>query len=223
MGWFYKIINKTNNKIYFGITRYSNLDLRYNQHIKRAYKEYEKFKLQQAIKKYGKDNFCCIGICQSNNWLILCKLEIYFISKYNTQNDSFGYNMTKGGDGVIIMEKTIKQIQVARQWMFKFNNEFDNPMKNPVIIKNYFSGKNHPYYKNKINRTAWLVGRKERTIEQSVKVNQICVKTGKILNTFNSIKIAAEKMGLKNSTTISDCLNNRQLTSKGFKWEKVKK
>lgn len=56
--------------------------------------------IHRSIKKYGKINFLfeIIDSCNENE---IRDREIYWIQKLNTQNKSFGYNLTSGGDGVV--------------------------------------------------------------------------------------------------------------------------
>lgn len=62
-----------------------------------------KYKIYNAMNKYGKENFTCEIL--EDNVLIddLNKKEIYYIEKYNSFIN--GYNSTKGGDGRVINNK----------------------------------------------------------------------------------------------------------------------
>ena len=91
----YKVTNKVNGKTYIGFD--SNWPNRKYQHKSRS-KKNKTYRLYQAIKKYGWDNFEWEVIYQSQDALHTLKImEPYFI----TEHGSFasGYNMTEGGDG----------------------------------------------------------------------------------------------------------------------------
>lgn len=88
----YKITNKVNNKIYIGITS-KGLSARWKEHLYNA-EHGCPFKLHNAIRKYGKENFSIELIDFCNSWEELEEKEKQYISEYNTLSDEFGYNMT---------------------------------------------------------------------------------------------------------------------------------
>ena len=95
-GQIYIIKNKINNKVYIGQTT-TNYKTRFIQHCKPSCVRTRHYKLYNAIKKYGKDNFY-IELLETN--IPIDKLnekEISYIEEYNSFNK--GYNATKGGDG----------------------------------------------------------------------------------------------------------------------------
>jgi len=93
----YKITNKVNNKVYIGITS-KGISARWKEHIYSA-EHGCPFKLHNAIRKYGKENFSIELIDFCNSWEELTEKEQYYISEYKSLQDEFGYNMTEGGDG----------------------------------------------------------------------------------------------------------------------------
>lgn len=93
----YKITNKVNNKVYIGITS-KGISARWREHIYSAEHNCP-FKLHRAIRKYGKENFSVELIDFCNNWGELAEKERFYIDKYQSIEDEFGYNMTDGGDG----------------------------------------------------------------------------------------------------------------------------
>ena len=117
-GHIYKITCKENNKIYIGQT-YSHIKnhgkyrpagylKRFASHISEAIMNTKKKQctyLNNAIRKYGKDNFCCklIKVCELSE---LDKYEIIFINKYNSLYPN-GYNLTHGGKGAMYVAKVV--------------------------------------------------------------------------------------------------------------------
>ena len=93
----YKITNKVNNKVYIGITS-KGISARWKEHIYSA-EHGCPFKLHNAIRKYGKENFSIELIDFCNSWEELTEKEQYYISEYKSLQDEYGYNMTEGGDG----------------------------------------------------------------------------------------------------------------------------
>ena len=77
---------------------------RFAKHIKIAETYLESDNHFQAIhgsiKKYGKENFSfdIIEVCDEAN---VNEKEIYWISLFKTQDKTYGYNLTSGGDGAI--------------------------------------------------------------------------------------------------------------------------
>lgn len=101
-GTIYIICNTINDKVYIGQTTL-DIESRFKQHIKKSTLKSRKYKLYNAMKKYGVEKFY-IGKVESNIPIEdLDNKEIYYIKKY----DSFenGYNSTKGGDGRVINKK----------------------------------------------------------------------------------------------------------------------
>lgn len=93
----YKITNKVNNKVYIGITS-KGISARWKERIYSA-EHGCPFKLHNAIRKYGKENFSIELIDFCNSWEELTEKEQYYISEYKSLQDEYGYNMTEGGDG----------------------------------------------------------------------------------------------------------------------------
>lgn len=101
-GLIYIIKNRVNDKVYIGQTT-TTLRTRFTQHFKNSTVKSRHYKLYNAIKKYGKDNFY-IELLENNIPInLLDQKEIEYIEKY----DSFfnGYNSTKGGDGRTICKE----------------------------------------------------------------------------------------------------------------------
>jgi group I intron endonuclease len=103
-GTIYKITNKINGKSYVGLTTKS-LSERFEAHWNRATKE--RSHIQNAMKKYGKDNFEIEALYVSFSKDDLYQQEVYFINKLNTF-EGFGYNLTKGGGGITEMSEKIR-------------------------------------------------------------------------------------------------------------------
>lgn len=109
----YKITNKINNKVYIGITS-KGLSARWKEHLYNA-EHGCPFKLHNALRKYGKENFSIELIDFCNSWEELEEKEKYYISEYKSLQDEFGYNMTEGGDGTIGRYVTMETRDKIRQ------------------------------------------------------------------------------------------------------------
>lgn len=101
-GTIYIICNTINDKVYIGQTTL-DIESRFKQHIKKSTLKSRKYKLYNAMRKYGVEKFY-IGKVESNIPIeYLDNKEIYYIEKYNSFKN--GYNSTKGGDGRVINKK----------------------------------------------------------------------------------------------------------------------
>lgn len=96
----YKVTNRKNGKVYIGQTSVG-LDERWYQHVWHSKKDRQAYALQQAIRKYGANEFSCEALCKvANQWANFW--ETLFIAGYESYPPSlgFGYNLTPGGQGV---------------------------------------------------------------------------------------------------------------------------
>lgn len=85
--------NQINGKLYFGITS-TSLYMRF-----RNGRGYKTQMFGKAIKKYGWENFNHIIILENLTYEMACECEKYLISKYQTNNGQYGYNVSEGGEG----------------------------------------------------------------------------------------------------------------------------
>jgi group I intron endonuclease len=113
--------NLIDGKMYIGKTKYT-LEHRKKEHIKSIDKRVNSL-LYRAIKKYGIDNFEWSVLCECKSEDELNKMEVDYISKYNTFNS--GYNMTTGGDGgYTFSDEVLKRIGENTSVR---NEKFGNP------------------------------------------------------------------------------------------------
>ena len=93
----YKISNDINGKVYIGITE-QTVETRWKGHLFSAQQKTNRH-LYNAMNKYGIEHFN-IEVIEDNitSKQELLEKEIFYISKYNSTDNNFGYNMTHGGD-----------------------------------------------------------------------------------------------------------------------------
>ena len=107
----YKITNKINGKLYFGISKCS-IKKRWNEHKSKS--RSGKSHLSLAIKKYGVSSFCIELIRECFSEKEMYDLEIDFIKKYKTNNPLYGYNNSCGGEvsskGKTLSDETRRKI-----------------------------------------------------------------------------------------------------------------
>lgn len=201
--------NKANGKKYVGITSQKPEDRWLGGH---GYDRNLKF--GRAIEKYGWDGFThevlYTGISESE----AKKIERALISELMTQDDSYGYNMTSGGDGVC-----------------GFKHSVLSRMKMSVSK----SGANHPNYhkhrtdatRSKIaigltgNKNAVGVIRSEETKQRMSAAKKKPVEMyadGVFVKLFNSAIDAQEETGI-NRKNISLCCIGQRKSAGGYNWK----
>lgn len=135
----YKITNLINGKMYIGQAQ--DIYKRWYAHKYSAFKKDNKrynVILYRAIRKYGLENFefeileeCCVEE--------LNEKEIYYINKYNTciyNKNSWGYNMTIGGDGTRGYKLSKEQLKLMSDRMKGKMIKGKNPKAKKVICEN---------------------------------------------------------------------------------------
>lgn len=184
----YAHINKINGKMYIGLTSKS-VDERW-----RNGKGYKKSYFNNAIKKYGWDNFEHEVIASNLSEKDAKNFEILLIDKLQTNNSNFGYNLTKGGDGLkgfIPSKETREKMSLAKKGVFDGEN---NPM--------YGISPKERMDKDTYNQ--WLEKHKQTGIgsnnPNSKKI--VCITTNEI---FNCIKDASEKYNIHASDITTCC------------------
>ena len=100
----YKTINIINNFIYIGQDKNNNPNYYGSGLI-----------LNNAIKKYGKENFKKEILEYCNSKEQLNQKEIYWINFYNSTNRNIGYNITMGGSGGDTISKHPDRNEIVRK------------------------------------------------------------------------------------------------------------
>ena len=176
----YKITNLVNGKVYIGQSQ--NIKERWKDH-RTDYKRGEVI-LYRAMRKYGIDNFSfeVIEECSVDE---LNEKEIYYIAEYNSYiyaENSNGYNMTIGGDG-----------------MRGFHHKEVSKEKISSILTNLYKDKEkHPMFGRKLTQETKDKISKSRIGIEGVKKAIIC--DGK---RFNSLEDCASFYNVPISTMSS--------------------
>lgn len=121
--YIYKIENTVNNKVYIGQTK--DVNQRFMQHrtgLKNN--KHENPYLQSAWNKYGESNFSFEVIDEGENYN---QLEKYYIEKYKSSDNNYGYNILPGGEEPPIWKGessykaklTQKQVDEIKQMLIK--------------------------------------------------------------------------------------------------------
>lgn len=109
----YMIKNLSNNKVYIGQS--IDINRRWNDHkAKLENNNHENSHLQESYNKYGKDSFEYSIICQCLKEELNDK-EKYYIKKYKSYDNKYGYNLTKGGEQYEFNDETIDKMRKSHK------------------------------------------------------------------------------------------------------------
>lgn len=228
IGTIYKLTSPS-NKCYIGQT--INLVER-KRTLYNPNKYYSGHRLDNAIKKYGIENFqyeIIIQIVESSKEKLrekLDELEKFYIEKYDSYSN--GYNMTLGGSGsngcfqteeskrkISEKAKGRKGSMLGRHLTEEQKNKISNFAKTRTGEKNSFYGKTHSEEaKLKIGRA------------NSIPILQLDLN-GNVITEFPSAKEAARSIGKPraDSEIIKVCKGyispsgKRYITALGYKWK----
>lgn len=132
--------------MYVGVTKHSSLR-RFEQHVYAAYNRKSHYRIHQAIRKYGKENFSYCELCSildSKNKEDILNMESFFITHYNTHHG--GYNSNPGGYGLLYHTNETKQkMSLNNHWRDSKRIGKLNPMfgkKHSAEVKKKISEKN---------------------------------------------------------------------------------
>ena len=100
----YCIQNIKNSKRYIGYS--VNIKNRWSEHrCDLKYNKHDNDYLQDSYNKYGLENFV-IYLIEECDKIKLKEREIYYIQYFDSSNKEIGYNLTKGGDGIVGVERS---------------------------------------------------------------------------------------------------------------------
>ena len=203
MGYIYLITNKINDKKYVGQTSRS-YQHRWYEHIYKSYNDKNLRAVNQAIKKYGENNFTfeILEECANEE---LNEKEKFYIILYQSYITEKGYNLTFGGEGNVRVDRE----QVKQLWeqglaccdiAKKINSTSDTVC---MIVKEYYPN-SAKEIKRRSNNNVKLFH--EKPILQYDE-------NGILVNHFSSIKEASDIYGSNISRAISD-----KIKAHGYYW-----
>jgi group I intron endonuclease len=224
MGYIYKITNQISKKCYIGETKKNNPYLRWNEHKRKIEQGIGCPALQDAVKKYGIENF-------TFEVLIICfdedryRFEIEYIKKYNSIAPN-GYNLTKGGEGGGFHGKKHSQQTIERISQVIKQKYIDHPELKQQMSERQKIVMNNQEVRDKIkesykNSNIFINLKKEKGQRGFAKIKVIQYDLyNNYINTYESIADAA-KLNNIDCRTISKNINGKLKTGGGFVWKKV--
>ena len=169
--------NIINQKKYIGKT-VRQLNNRKIRHLSAVHKNRENVYFHNAIRKYGGDNFRWGIICECSSLKELSQKERYYIGLYRTNNPTFGYNLTNGGEGCEGYKHSEEMKIIMSDKKKGIFNGVNNPMYGKIHsaetrakISNRMKGERHPFWRKKRpDHAAKLMGRKNPKIAEETKL-----------------------------------------------------
>jgi group I intron endonuclease len=231
--------NKSNNKVYIGITSRNPAD-RWGFNGYKYHKNQPVF--YRAIKKYGWDNFDHIIFADHLVEDEAKHMEVLLIALYKSnctkyKNPSYGYNMTDGGDGSagrIISEETRQKMRdraTGRVFSLETRAKLSEQRKgengsffgkhHSENTKNIISTKAHSRLLNPTNHPMYgkhhSVESNKKNMESQSTRRAVCQfdLEGNYIATFPSLSEASRITGVsRNSITL--CCHREIKSTKGF-------
>lgn len=196
----YKITNNINNKVYVGQTA-RTFEGRMAEH-----QRHSRTAIDKAIKKYGIENFTIEVIDQADSINELNKLEIKWISHYDSMT-SKGYNQCIGGENTL-----------------GYNHREESKKKMSEAKKKVYLGENNPFFgktHSDNQKAKWSKARKGRDMSKVTEASFEKTRR-KVINLdteeiFNSIQDAADEYNLKHTHISRVCRGGRKTTG-GYRW-----
>ena len=202
--------NKTNGKMYVGITK---VGIEKRWHNGYGYINCPRF--YRAIKKYGWDGFEHKIFASNLTQEEAQNMEKLLIKTLDLQNPVKGYNIAPGGQGGDMNEETKQKISKAN----KGKRKPESWVKKRIGLK---AGEKHPLYGTKASAETkakmseshkkyyetheWLLKPKRKPVIQ--------IETNKI---FDSIELAAQTLDICRSS-ISECCSGKRKSAGGYTW-----
>lgn len=202
MGYIYRIYNDINSKSYIGLTT-NTVETRWKKHL--ANSSIVDYHIYRAMRKYGVEHFFIEAIEQVEDAL-LNQREKYWISHYDSYYN--GYNETQGGEGNQIYDKN----QIYQLWDKGYSIQ---------EIASQIECVRSTVYEALLDYSNYTVEEslRRRSLSNQKRVCQFDL-SGKLLNTFASVKEAEKSIGLENGGTIGQCcaMKPGHKTVKGYLW-----
>lgn len=215
-----------NNKVYIG--KSINIYKRFTIHKKDIYRK--DFLLYRAFRKYGWNNVkkeIIVEIPVSSNLNLeklnkkLSDLEIRYIAIYKSNDKNYGYNCTIGGEGTKGHHLSPESKNKIAQWHYGKKHSEETKKKMSTSRK----GKHHTKETiNKMKSIPRIPSAKSKELlreyNERRKIAIEVIKNGVVIETFDSISLAAKYIGSCKSH-ICKCLNGKAKTVKGYTFRKV--
>lgn len=221
MPWCVYVHISPSHKYYVGITskkpeiRWGNNGHGYNSQY-----------FSRAIQKYGWDNFQHEIIAENLTEYEAKNFEKVLIGKLRSNERQYGYNITKGGDGVCGFGLFGEQNP-----MYGKKHSKETLEKISISRKGKCVGENNPFYgKHHSKETIEQIQKsrswykpsaetiKKRVAASKKKVAQYNLEDGTLIRIHDSAKDASNDLYI-DSGSITKCCQHKRKSAGGYKWE----
>lgn len=142
-----------NGKHYVGLTKHTR-QKRWHGHVK-ASRAGSINLLHKAIRKHGEHSFVMSLLSTCSSEKEACVAERYWVSYFNSNDCSYGYNMTAGGEGSLNLQvsvETRKKMSVSHSGKI-FTEEHKRRLSESNIGKHDHKGSNHPSWGKRLSQS----------------------------------------------------------------------
>lgn len=218
----YKVTNKINNKVYIG--KSTDIYYRWKEHIRNKDKKDFQYVFARALRKYGETNFSW-EIVERCNETVLNDKEIFYIKKFNSfigEKGSWGYNMTRGGDGQSGVGIVVYQYSLKGEYIGQFESVASASINTGTNASGIINCCAHR--RKSSGGFIWSYEKKENispyTHNNNVPVAQY-TKDGEFIKFFETVTEAAKSVS-RTKTQITMCCRNKTPSCGGYIWRYVK-
>lgn len=210
----YAHTNKTNGKVYIGITSRETPEQRWNYGF--GYVTQPRF--NNAIRKYGWDNFEHTVIAGGLSQEAAGLLEKVLIDMLNTRDDRYGYNIVEGGGygviGLVHSDESKRKMSIAKKGERHPNYGKHLSDATKEKIGNANRGRHYGDKSKKTDET------KRKMSEGKMKPVYMCAddEAHSIIRTFRSAKDAEAELGISRKN-ISLCCQGKRPRAGGYVWK----
>ena len=201
--------NKSNNKVYIGITCQKPITRRWKNgdgYLKSPF-------FYKAIKKYGWDNFEHSILYENISKEVAEEKEKELIEKYKSNDRIHGYNIQSGGGVRNLSELTKYKLKIKSTGR-KHSEETKKKMSLSHIGKQKCLGYRHTEETKEKHRQLML-GKKNPRSKTIIQYDL----DGKFIKTYETMQQAVEELNIKSSCHISDCCRGKRNKCHGYIWK----
>lgn len=184
---------------------------------------YKHYKLAMAIEEYGWDSFESVILesIETDDNEYINQREKFFIKEKDSFNN--GYNMTEGGDGIIMIGE--KNPFYGRKYTDeekkKISEATKKAMQNPEIRKHISESlkgeKHHNYGKKRSEETKRKLSESCKGKDRSPKKVFMYDENNNLLREFSSLCEVERELGF-NRTSVADCCKGKRNLTFGYNW-----
>lgn len=212
----YIYTNILNNKVYIGQTC-----LTLEKRAGTNGKKYCKCKyFWNAIQKYGWQSFHSEILEDNSSKNEANEKEVLYISKFNSTNHSYGYNIKIGGNYNNIRTKPVFKYDLNGNYICNYQSISSASEDTGVCVGNISA--NCLGNQSFAGMFQWSFIKEIKL--HPVKINGIPIKVykydknGKYIEQFSSLSDACNSIGILNPTHISDCCYGKRKIAYGYLW-----